>query len=119
MYLFPQLKQEAPQWTKQEMFDSIPGQEAEMDRQQENQSPFTPIDTENALKNYNVYENITKKQKDNNLPTIDLDIYNLLPPESPIRIAIEQDYAMYGERLKEVGIEPPALPQLLESLNSK
>lgn len=107
-------KSEWPFWTSQQHLDSVPGVEAEYDRLAADLRAFVPTDVFDSLEGIDLQANIVDVLDRGQIPDFDLATFELLPPESPVRIAVEQEYADFSLRAKEAGASPMSLDAMIE-----
>ncbi len=107
------VKSEWPFWNAQQHFDSVPGVEAEYDRLADNLHAFVPFELEEALNSYDLQKNIVDKLDAGLIPEIDIATYDLLPAESPVRIAIEKEYSQFATKINAAGATAIPLDTLL------
>lgn len=112
-------KSQWPFWTSQQHLDSVPGLEAEYDRQAADLHAFTPTAIIDTLETIDLETDIITPLSQGKNPTIDFSIYSTLPPESPLRIAIEAEYKDFHARAIEAGASPAPLLHLIEVLQKE
>ena len=112
-FFFPQIKSEWPFWNAQQHLDSVPGLEAEYDRLADNLHAFVPFPVQEALESIDLQKDIIDKLDAGKIPEIDIATYDILPAESPVRIAIEKEYDAFAKRISAAGATVTPLATML------
>lgn len=94
--------------------DSVPGVEAEYDRLADGLRAFVPFEVEESLNSIDLQTTIIDKIEAGLVPEIDISTYDILPPESPVRLAIEQEYKDFAARISASGATAAPLATILD-----